>query len=535
MEDLDRQRGIDFDDVDTLQSIDVTTGSTLRTADETKHDGEPSPTSRSHSNPEAVNISVPSDPSPQSTGRIAKALDDYFRITERDSTIWTEIRGGTVGFLTLAYIVLLNPQVLSHGGVPFEYAACSTCLASAFATLICGLWGNIPVGCAPGLGLSAYFVYGMVPQIGGDEQEQYLSGMVLCFVSGLTVFALTVPGFTNHIVNALPDFIKIATIVGMGLFLAFIGMIDMGLVEATGGDGDAPLKLGDMSSWIIWLALINCLLIATLSYFKFNGSLLLCILLISILFFAISGEWPRDIMQIPQFQDPLLVLHPKIFRNLPWQLSVEAVISFVLILLFDVCGVTFAIAKLCGLSGDSNTMASFQKSAFVATSVGTMIAALFGCTPIIVGIETASGVAAGARTGLSAVVIAVYFIMAMFFGPILGSVPSAATSPILIFIGTLMMGEVGQIAWDNMRIAIPAFLCIAMMPFTYSISNGLFFGVSSFILCWVSTGQFMNKWEVFGHKKRNFDAEYGYSNVIHFRGVETQTEADYDAVSRVEQ
>ena len=136
-----------------------------------------------------------------------------------------------------------------------------------------------------------------------------------------------------------------------------------------------------------------------------------------------------------------------------------------------------------------------------------------GCSPIIVCIETSSGAAAGARTGLSAVVIAMYFLIAMFFGPVLGEVPPAATSPVLIFIGTLMMGQVGQIAWDNMRIAIPAFFCIVMMPFTYSISNGLFFGVFSFFLSWLSTGQFLSKWTLPGFEKLPFDEMFEYSNV----------------------
>jgi len=508
MEQLDRERGLVLND--------ATNGGVTTTAAgaEMKCDGEPSPeTSRSSSSDQEhpSEVTTPDETS-RGTGGIAKALDDYFEISKRGSTIWTEIRGGTVGFLTLAYIVLLNPQVLSHGGVPFEYAASATCLTSCLATLICGIWGNIPVGCAPGLGLSAYFVYGMIPEIDGDEDEQYLTALVTVFLTGLVVFVLTMPGLVSYIVNSLPDFIKIATIVGMGLFLAFIGMIEIGLVEATGSGHGAPLELGDMTSWIIWLALSNCLLITTLSYFQFNGSLLLCILLISILYFAISGEWPREFMRMPQFQDPLRVLDLKLLANLPWALAIESILSFVLIILFDVCGVTFAIAKLCGLSDDPKTVESFQKTAFVGTSIGTMIAAVFGCTPIIVGIETASAVAVGARTGLSAVVIGFYFLIAMFFGPVLGAVPSAATSPVLILIGTLMMGQVGQIAWDNMRIAIPAFFCIVMMPFTYSIANGLFFGVSFFVLCWISTGQFMNKWKVLGMGKRHFDAEYGYSN-----------------------
>jgi len=428
----------------------------------------------------------------------------------------------------------LNPQVLSHGGIPFEYAASATCLTSCLSTLICGIWGNLPVGCGPGLGLSAYFSYGMIQNINGDEGERYLSGMWTVFMTGLVVFVLTVPGLVSSIVNKLPDFIMVATIVGIGLFISFIGMIEIGLVEATGADHGAPLELGDMTSWVIWLSLTNCLLIAILKYFKLNGSLLLCIVMTSILYFAISGEWPQHFVQVPQFQDPLSVFNSKTFSNLPWEVALEAVISFVLILLFDVSGTVFAIGKFCGLSDEPSTMHSFQKSAFIGTSIGTMIAAPFGCTPILVSIETLSAVAAGSRTGLSAVVIAFYFLIAMFFGPVLGEVPSAATSPVLIFIGTLMTGQVGQISWDNMRIAIPAFFCIVMMPFTYSIANGLFFGVAISFLTWLGTGQFMSKWKVFGHKKRNFDAEFGYSNVIDFRGIETQTEADYDAVPRAE-
>lgn len=151
------------------------------------------------------------DIGPPPSSRIGKALDNYFKITERGSSIPTEIRGGTVGFLTLAYIVLLNPQVLAISGIPYEFAASSTCLASCIATLICGLWGNIPVGCGPGVGLSAYFSYGMIPDIPGDgvhSDYPYLSGLLMAFLSGLIVFVLTIPGLVTYIVGSLPHFIK---------------------------------------------------------------------------------------------------------------------------------------------------------------------------------------------------------------------------------------------------------------------------------------------------------------------------------------
>ena len=170
----------------------------------------------------------------------------------------------------------------------------------------------------------------------------------------------------------------VATIVGMGLFLAFVGMVDVGLVRAANGQGNAILELGDMSSWVIWLALINCLLITTFKYFKLNGSLLLCIVIISVLYFAISGDWPTKFVQVPQFQDPLLVLNFEMMAHLPLQVAFESIISFVLILFLDVSGVTFAIAKLCGLSDCQETLNAFQKSAFIGTSIGSMVAAVFG-------------------------------------------------------------------------------------------------------------------------------------------------------------
>jgi len=212
---------------------------------------------------------------------------------------------------------------------------------------------------------------------------------------------------------------------------------------------------------------------------------------------------------MPRFQNPLLVLNFEMMAQIPWEVALESILSFVLILFLDTSGSSFAIAKLAGLF---DQLPSFQKSAFVGCSIGSMIAAVLGCTPIIVCIETTSAIAAGARTGLSAVVIAIFFLIAMFLGPALGEVPSAATSPILIFIGTLMMGQVGQIDWNNMRIAIPSFLCIVMMPFTYSIANGLFFGVASYLLMWFSTGQFLNKWGCCGYKK-DLGTKLGYSSV----------------------
>eukprot|EP00484_Ammonia_sp_Unknown_P026358 CAMPEP_0197023872 /NCGR_PEP_ID=MMETSP1384-20130603/4510_1 /TAXON_ID=29189 /ORGANISM="Ammonia sp." /LENGTH=559 /DNA_ID=CAMNT_0042452161 /DNA_START=75 /DNA_END=1754 /DNA_ORIENTATION=- len=454
-------------------------------------------------------------------------MDNYFEISKRGSSFGTEIRGGTVGFLTLAYIVLLNPQVLAISGIPYQYAASSTCLASGIATLICGIWGNIPVGCGPGVGLSAYFSYGMVPAIMGSHPSRhpYYDGLFMAFLSGAVVFVLTIPGIVTYIVSLLPQFIKVATIVGMGLFLAFVGMVDVGLVVH--GKGDAILDLGDMGSWVIWLALMNCLLISSLKYFKINGSLLLCIIVTSIIYFAVSGEWPTEFISFPKFMNPYLVLDPNMIKHLPIQTALESIISFVLIIFLDVSGVTFAIARLCGLCEERRTLMAFQKSAYIGTSIGTMIAALLGCSPIIVCIETSSGAAAGARTGLSAVVMALYFFVSMFLGPVIGAVPAAATSPVLIFIGTLMMGQVGQIAWDNMRIAIPAFFCIAMMPFTYSISNGLFFGVLAFFMTWLSTGQFLTKWHWFGFEKP-FDRKFGYSNASNTPMPELSRSAIYN-------
>ena len=341
--------------------------------------GEPSPKDILPNEPFDITTdpldTMSKDDSTPSSCHFAQILDEYFKITERGSSISTEIRGGIVGFLTVAYIVLLNPQVLHHSGIPDQYAASATCLASCIATLICGLLGNIPVGCAPGLGLTVYFCYGMVPVLADHTDTAYLDGLLLVFLSGLIVFVLTVSGLVTHIVGSLAESLKLATIVGMGLFLAFVGMVEVGLVRAATGPGEAILELGDMTSWVLWLALINCLLIATLKYFKLNGSLLLCVIIVSILYFTISGDWPTQFVQMPRFQNPLLVFNFQIIPHLPLGVAFESVISFVLILLLDIAGLSFAVATLCGLS---DQLASFQKSAFIGCSIATMIAAALG-------------------------------------------------------------------------------------------------------------------------------------------------------------
>ena len=333
-------------------------------------------------------------------------------------------------------------------------------------------------------------------------QNPWQNALFVSFLSGLFVFLFTLLKITPYIINQLPHFIKVSTIVGMGTFLAFIGLVDLDMIIAnsSGSKGASILTLGDMSSWIIWLAMGNGLLIATLKYYRVKGSLLVGIVITSIIYLTLKNAWPQKWTETPTILNPFDVLSA---YDTPIKTIISGGLSFVLILILDVSGCTFGIGNIAGLLENGTIPGAHW--ALIAASVGTMISGLTGCSPIIVAIESSAGAAAGGKTGLSAVVIAILFAISIFFGPMLGDVPPAATSPVLVFIGVLMMGQVCDIEWNNIRIALPAYMTIVTMPFTYSISNGLFFGLGSFFILYITSGQLFYK---IGILKENPDDKF---------------------------
>jgi len=421
-------------------------------------------------------------------GNFAEGLDGFFKISERNSTICTEIRAGTVTFLTMAYIVLVNPQVLHESGIPRVQAAAATCIASCVSSLIAGLLGNLPFGCAPGVGLSAYFAYGLVLRHDTTDSvyPDFRRGLTCCFLAGCICLFFWVTTISRRIMNGIPEFIKISTIVGMGLFLSFVGMWNIRLVTQA-PSGTSPVELGNLGDWQIWLSIITLILITLLSMYDIKGYLLIGVVLSAIVWFAATGLWPESVVSLPAVRNPMDCLH---FATIDKGMVI-GIVSFILILIFDVSGVVYAVGDICGLMNSLTGTVEGGVWALFAASVGTMLAASLGCSPIIVHLESAAGAIEGGRTGLTAVTIAFWFGLSTFLAPLFGAMPMASTAPVLIFIGTLMIKQTSMIKWDRMEIAVPSFLTIAMMPFTFSIANGIFFGLGTYLIIWVCTGEFM--------------------------------------------
>ena len=403
-------------------------------------------------------------------------IDKYFKISKRGSSIKTEIYAGVVNFLAMSYIMACNPTILSKSGIPIQYASSATCMATMIATLIVGILGNVPVGCAPGIGLSAYFSYSVMREVNDD----YNLGLFMIFISGLIVFILTLLKITPLIIDNIPRFMKLSTIVGIGLFLSLVGLTSANIIISP-SDGSSILALGDLGDWRIWLFFLNLFMITILEMNHIKGSMIISIGTTALLYFIISNDWLDNFIAIPSFNDITEVINHKIlmkFLDLQITTILSVMFSFISVLLLDVSGVIFAITKI----GELPVSKSRTKWALFSSSIGTMVASLLGCSPIIVHIESVAGVLVGGRTGLTAITTAILFGLSIVVSPVFNSLPNCSTAPITIFIAVMMMRQCKEIEWEKPELALPAFLTIIMMPFTFSISYGIFFGLGSYLL-----------------------------------------------------
>jgi AGZA family xanthine/uracil permease-like MFS transporter len=411
---------------------------------------------------------------------IALRLDRFFKISERGSSLLTEFRAGTVTFLTMCYILLVNPQVLSIAGLRPSDVAVATAAASAFGSFVCGIGANLPFGLAPGLGLSAYFSYGMVQAAGMSWEE----ALTACLVSSILSLVLALLKIGDMIMRVIPECIKMATVVGMGLLLTIIGLANVGLVVQ---DPLALVKIGDLTSTPVILFLLGLLIIATLQHHEIKGGILIGILVVTFISWFMDGGWPTEFASLPVVQDSFMKV------NLTWVTPkmIPAIFAFLAIQVFDVSGCMFGVAQLANLVNEKNEVDG-GAWALGTASVASILASILGCTPIIVHLECAAGVKEGGRTGLSAMVTAFWFLLSLFFAPLFGTVPSAATSPVVVFVGACMMELATKIDWQRIDQAIPAFIALVIMPFTFSIADGILLGMGFSLVLFFTTGEFLD-------------------------------------------
>jgi AGZA family xanthine/uracil permease-like MFS transporter len=416
----------------------------------------------------------------------AGILERYFHLTENHTNARTECLAGVTTFVTLSYILFVNPSILKDAGMPVEATFAATCVSSAFATLIMGLYANYPIAVAPGMGLNAFFTYAVV--IGMNLPWQTALGAV--FISGVVFFLLTVTKLREWIVNGVPPVLRLAIGVGIGLFIAFIGLRNAGLIV----DNEATLvTLGDVTSAATLVSIAGLILTAFLIARNVKGALLLGILATTCLAIAsrVSAA-PAGIGSFITFTNPIASLAPTAF-----QLDIEAALSvglipilfsFTFVDLFDNIGTLVGVARKAGLLDAQGQLPRIGKALF-ADSLGTMFGALMGTSTVTSYIESAAGVAEGGRTGLTAVVVSALFLLALAFAPMVGLIPPQATAPVLILVGVLMMSEIVHIRFEDFTEALPAFLTIIMMPLTYSIAQGLAFGFMSYTIIKVLAGR----------------------------------------------
>jgi len=407
-------------------------------------------------------------------------LDRYFRLSERGTTVLTELRAGVATFLTMAYILLVNPQILADAGMPPDDVARATALASATATLLMGLWANYPFALAPGMGLNAYFTYGVVQGMG----VSYHVALAAVFVEGLLFLALALSGVRGAVLRAIPDALKVATSGGIGLFLAIIGFQHAGLVI----DSPATLvTLGSLTHPTTLLALGTLVLMALLLVRRIPGALLLGILAGTLVAWLTGlAPLPERWVQLPGL--PRETLASFDFGTLLHAKLVSVVLAFLFVDFFDTAGTLMGIGRLGGFLNARGELER-AREAFSADAVGTTLGALLGTSTVTTYIESATGIEEGGRTGLTAVVVALLFLLSLFLAPLFTAVPAAATAPALILVGVFMMQGLTKLNWRKYDEAIPAFLTITLMPFTYSIANGIAFGLIAYVLLQVLSGR----------------------------------------------
>lgn len=392
---------------------------------------------------------------------------------------------GLTTFFTMVYIVVVNPIILADAGVPFEQVFTATIIAAVIGTLWMALFANYPIAIAPGMGLNAYFAYSVV---GNHQNITYETAFAAVFIAGLIFVILSLTSFREKLIEAIPVNLKHGITAGIGLFIAFIGLRLTGIITAHPTN---LVALGDLHSPSALLALVGLAITLILMVLNINGALFLGMVATALIaFFTGQLNFNEGFMAMPSLPEGMIVLNPWTALMDVIQNSLYAVVfSFILVTIFDTTGTMIGVAHQAGLmKGNSMPRA---REALLSDSIATAAGAMFGTSPTTAYIESSSGVAAGGRTGLTSLTVAGLFILAAFFGPLVSAVSglSAITAPALIIVGSLMMGSISKITWDELDEAFPAFLIILSMPLTSSIATGIALGFISYPLLKVVRGR----------------------------------------------
>ncbi|WP_380779901.1 NCS2 family permease [Sphingomonas sp. R86520] len=424
----------------------------------------------------------------------ASRLDRYFALTERGTSARTEVLAGFTTFLTMAYIVLVNPAILGQAGMPIASVAAATCFAAAFGSILMGFVASTPLALAPGMGLNAYFSFTVVQQMG----VPWPVALGCVFISGVAFLILTLTGVRQLIVAVIPMHLFAAVAGGIGLFIGFIGLKNAGIVVANPA---TFVALGDLKAPGAVLALFGLLLIATLSVWKVRGAMLIGIVATTLV------AWVFGQVTVTPAPYSLSALTGTAFAlDLPGVFGLsgkhglgllEILFVFLFVDLFDNIGTLVAVTKRAGLMDKAGRIPGLNRI-LMADAAATIVGSIAGTSTVTSYVESAAGVQEGGRTGLTAIVTGILFLLTMFVAPYAQIVPLAATAPALIIVGGLMLLPLTEVQWEDPQAAIPAFLTVAMIPLTFSIANGLAFGITAHAALKLLRGQAERKdWFLF--------------------------------------
>ena len=417
-------------------------------------------------------------------------LEKLFKLSENKTNVRTEVLAGLTTFMTMAYIIVVNPNIVKDAGMPFQGVMIATIFSAAFATLLMGVLANYPFALAPGMGLNAYFTYTVV--IGMGHSWQTALGAV--FISGIVFLILTLVKVREMIIDAVPVSVRYAISAGIGLFIAFIGLKNAGIIVA---NANTLVQLGNITQGLPLLAVIGLIITGIFLAKKVRGGILYGILITTVIgaiFFHNQLEGIREVIfnplkwfSLPNFTE---------FGQIAFKMDImgalgigllNVVFAFLFVDMFDTVGTLIGVSEKAGFLKDGKLERATP--ALLSDSIGTMAGAAIGTPTVTTYIESAAGVASGGRTGLTAVSVAGFFLLAIFLGPLALAIPAAATAPALIVVGALMMSHIGKIAWDDFSEALPAFIAMIAMPLTFSIAHGIALAFILFPIIKLITGK----------------------------------------------
>jgi adenine/guanine/hypoxanthine permease len=409
-----------------------------------------------------------------------KRLENYFEFSHLGTNWRTEFLAGVTTFLTMAYIVLVNPAILSATGMPLDAVTAATCLSAAFGSILMGVVARYPIALAPGMGLNAYFTFTVCLKM----HIPWQTALGAVFLSGIIFLALTAAGIRQMILRSIPHELYAAVAGGIGLFIAFIGFRNAGLVVQ---DPETYVSLGNVRHSTTALALFGLILMATLEVKKVRGSILIGVLTTTAIAWMMGlVHWAPSSGGLSSLADTAFKLDIRGALN---KGLLEIVFIFFFVDLFDNLGTLVAVTKRAGLISTDHSIPRLNRILF-ADATATVFGALTGTSTVTSYVESTAGVAAGGRSGVTAIVTGVLFLFAIVAAPFVNMVPQAATAPALILVGSMMLASIAEIRWHDPLIALPAFLTLVLIPFTYSIANGLGFGIIAWAVLHLAAGKY---------------------------------------------